>query len=55
MKTKKNKVKINEIKKEKFIDKIYNNEYVLSIIVILSTIVLIVIVALLIASFTLWR
>lgn len=55
MNTEKNNVKIHEIRKEKFIDKFYNNEYALSVIVILFTIVLIVVVALLIAAFIFWK
>ncbi|WP_425381694.1 hypothetical protein [Spiroplasma endosymbiont of Polydrusus pterygomalis] len=53
MKTKN--IKTHEIKKEKFIDKIYNNKFALTTIVIISTIVLMITVALLIAAFTVWK
>ncbi|WP_342276436.1 hypothetical protein [Spiroplasma endosymbiont of Nebria brevicollis] len=55
MNTEKNNVKIHEIEKEKFIDKIYNNTFALITIGVFFTIILLVTVALLIASFTLWK
>lgn len=46
---------IHEIKKEKFINKIYNNKFALTTIVIISTIVLMITVAFLITAFTVWK
>lgn len=48
-------IEIHEIKKEKFIDKIYNNKFALTTIVIISTIVLLITITLLIAAFTVWK
>ncbi|WP_375317657.1 hypothetical protein [Spiroplasma endosymbiont of Virgichneumon dumeticola] len=55
MNTEKNNVKIHEIKKDKFIDKIYNNTFFLITISIVSVVVLLVVIALLVASFTVWN
>lgn len=50
-----NNIKINEIKQDRFVDKIYNNTFFLITISVVSVIFLLTVVGLLIASFTVWK